>query len=81
MNKTELITLALQSPFAPEKICNVAMRMLFKYRTNSTMFAIYFQEISGLDYKDARYTINRRDYPEHIWDALTEKNMKKYGAA
>lgn len=67
MNKNKIIQLALKSPLAPsKKVDIIAISQLLEKRTDSTMFKIYFSDISGLDFKDSEYTIQKGEYPNHI---------------
>ena len=75
MNKNKIIQLALTSPKTPDKVCPFAISQLMKRRVNSFLFKMFFEEISGLNSEDAKYTIYNEEYPWHIHLENTAKNQ------
>ena len=77
MNKNSLIQLALNSPKTPDLVDPFDVSQLFQKRINSIIFAMYFEKVSGLDFKDVKYTIKNGEYPWHIQEEQANKTYEK----
>jgi hypothetical protein len=77
MNKNKIIQLALKSPRTSDKVCPFSISQLMEKRVDSCLFKMYFEEISGLNSKDAKYTIKNEEYPWHIQEEKANKTYKR----